>query len=47
MFKDEYIFEWEVPEKYIVHKVSVQTLLERKLTVEGELCVASFLVNYF
>ena len=30
MFKDEYIFEWEVPEKYIVHKVSVQTLLASK-----------------
>jgi hypothetical protein len=34
MFKDEYIFEWEVPEKYIVHKVSVQTLLERGLKME-------------
>jgi len=34
MFKDEYIFEWEVPEKYIVHKVSVQTLLERGLSME-------------
>jgi hypothetical protein len=35
MFKDEYIFEWEVPEKYIVHKVSVRTLLERKLSMES------------
>lgn len=34
MFKDEYIFEWEVLEKYIVHKVSVQTLLERRLSIE-------------
>ena len=34
MFKDEYIFEWEVPEKYIVHKVLVQTLLERGLSME-------------
>jgi hypothetical protein len=31
MFKNEYIFEWEIPEEYIVHKVSVQTLLERGL----------------
>jgi hypothetical protein len=34
MFKNEYIFEWEIPEKYIVHKVSVQTLLERGLNME-------------
>lgn len=27
IFKDEYIFEWEIPEKCIVHEVSVQTLL--------------------
>jgi hypothetical protein len=33
-FKDEYIFEWEIPEKYIVHRVSVQTLLERGLDME-------------
>jgi len=34
MFKHEYIFEWEIPKKYIVHKVSVQTLLERGLNME-------------
>jgi hypothetical protein len=34
MFKDEYIFEWEVPEKYIAHKVSVQTFLKRGLNME-------------
>src|SRR5277367_6570554 len=34
MFKDEYIFEWEVPEKYIIHKVLVQTLLERRLNMD-------------
>lgn len=33
-FKNEYIFEWEIPEEYIVHKVSVQTLLERGLNME-------------
>jgi hypothetical protein len=37
IFKDEYIFEWEIPEKYIVHKVSVQTLLERGLDI-GRYC---------
>jgi len=34
MFKDEYIFEWEVLEKYIVYEVLVQTLLERRLNME-------------
>lgn len=34
LFKDEYIFVWEIPEKYMVHKISVQTLLERGLTME-------------
>lgn len=34
MFKDEYIFEWEIPEKYIAHKVSVQNLLGRGFTME-------------
>lgn len=34
MFKDEYVFEWEVPEKYIVHKVSVHTLLSRGFSME-------------
>lgn len=40
MFKDEYIFEWEIPEKYIVHKISVQTLLQRGLKME-RYCVYS------
>lgn len=34
MFKDKYIFKWEVLEKYIVHKVLVQTLLERGFSME-------------
>ncbi|KAF2676369.1 hypothetical protein K458DRAFT_410580 [Lentithecium fluviatile CBS 122367] len=25
----KYIFEWEIPEKYLIHKVSVETLIER------------------
>lgn len=34
IFKDEYIFEWEVLEKYIVHEVLIQTLLEHRLNME-------------
>lgn len=34
LFKDKYIFVREIPEKYMVHKISVQTLLERGLTME-------------
>jgi hypothetical protein len=34
MFKNEYIFVWEIPEKYIIHKVSVQTLLEHGLNTK-------------
>jgi len=34
IFKDKYIFEWEIPEKYIVHKISIQTLVERGLDME-------------
>ncbi|KAL1591740.1 hypothetical protein SLS60_011739 [Paraconiothyrium brasiliense] len=30
----EYIFEWEIPEKYLIHKVSVQTLIERGFGME-------------
>jgi hypothetical protein len=28
-FRYEYIFTWEIPQKHLIHKVSVQTLLER------------------
>ncbi|KAF2030698.1 hypothetical protein EK21DRAFT_64820, partial [Setomelanomma holmii] len=31
LFHYEYIFEWEIPTQYLVHKVSVQTLLHRGL----------------
>lgn len=24
-FKDEYLFEWEIPERYVVHTLSLQT----------------------
>jgi hypothetical protein len=28
-FRYEYLFEWEIPERYIVHEVSVETLMNR------------------
>ena len=28
-FRYEYIFEWDIPKKYLIHKVSVETLVER------------------
>ncbi|GFF60995.1 hypothetical protein IFM51744_10551 [Aspergillus udagawae] len=31
VFEYEYIFEWEVPEQYVEHRVSLQTLLDRGL----------------
>ncbi|KAF7936520.1 uncharacterized protein EAE97_007886 [Botrytis byssoidea] len=34
LFKNEYLFEWEIPTEYVVHRVSAQTLLERGLDVE-------------
>jgi hypothetical protein len=34
-YKHEYIFEWEVPQKYIIHTVSLQTLMDRGLGVEN------------
>ena len=30
-FSHEVVFEWAIPEKYVVHKVSLQTLLQRGL----------------
>ena len=34
MFVNEYLFEWEVPEEYIAHKISVQTLLSRGFNLD-------------
>ncbi|KAF5874222.1 uncharacterized protein Bfra_004228 [Botrytis fragariae] len=34
LFKDEYLFEWEIPMEYVVHRVSVQTLSERGLNLK-------------
>ena len=34
VFKDEYIFEWKIPEKYVIHKVSFRILLERGFDME-------------
>ncbi|TGO35967.1 hypothetical protein BHYA_0139g00140 [Botrytis hyacinthi] len=33
-FKDEYLFEWGVPMEYVVHGVSVQTLVDRGLNMK-------------
>lgn len=33
-FQYEYIFEWKIPSEYIVHAVSVQTLLDRGFPVD-------------
>lgn len=33
-FKDEYLFEWEIPMEYVVHRVSVQTLIDRGLDMK-------------
>lgn len=30
-FSHEFVFEWAIPEKYVLHKVSLQTLIERGL----------------
>ncbi|KAM0134450.1 hypothetical protein ACHAO1_005662 [Botrytis cinerea] len=34
-FKDEYLFEWEIPMEYVVHRVSVKTLVDRGLDMKG------------
>jgi hypothetical protein len=32
LFSHEFVFEWAIPEKYVVHKVSLQTLCNRGLS---------------
>ncbi|KAF7956945.1 hypothetical protein EAE96_004269 [Botrytis aclada] len=34
LFKNEFLFEWEIPMEYVVHTVSVQTLFDRGLNLE-------------
>ncbi|KAH8430042.1 uncharacterized protein LDX57_007713 [Aspergillus melleus] len=36
-FEHEYIFEWEIPEQYVEHRVSLQTLLDRGLDLRDYL----------
>ena len=31
LFSHEVVFEWAIPERYVLHKVSLQTLVKRKL----------------
>ncbi|KAF2174704.1 hypothetical protein K469DRAFT_685758 [Zopfia rhizophila CBS 207.26] len=35
--KYEYVFTWEIPREYFMHKVSIQTLMERGLNMEDYL----------
>ena len=35
LFKDEYLFEWEIPRRYVVHVVSLQTLYNRGFAMES------------
>ena len=37
--RHEYIFEWEIPKKYVIHEVSVETLMQRGFNM------SEFLVN--
>lgn len=34
IYQSEYIFEWEIPPKYILHTVSLQTLMDNGLGIE-------------
>jgi hypothetical protein len=35
--RHEYVFEWQVPEEYVKHTVSVETLLDRGLNLNAYL----------
>jgi hypothetical protein len=34
LYQSEYVFEWKIPSKYILHTVSLQTLIDRGLDIE-------------
>jgi hypothetical protein len=34
LFEDEYLFEWEIPERYVVHVLSLPTLHDRGFRME-------------
>jgi hypothetical protein len=34
LFKDEYLFDWEIPQRYVLHMESLQTLQDRGFTME-------------
>ncbi|CAI7622660.1 unnamed protein product [Penicillium glandicola] len=36
-FRHEYLFEWEIPDQYVKHMVSVETLLDRGLNLDSYL----------
>jgi hypothetical protein len=41
-FKHEYLFEWEIPRRYVEHRVSVKTLLDRRIEKEIDLGFRDF-----
>jgi hypothetical protein len=34
LYASEYVFKWEIPEEYIIHTVSLQTIIDRGLGME-------------
>lgn len=48
LFKDEYLFEWEIPQRYVLHMVSLQTLHDRGFAMEPYMILdESIGVTYF
>ncbi|TGO62508.1 hypothetical protein BCON_0019g00440 [Botryotinia convoluta] len=45
LFKDEYLFEWEIPMEYVVHRVSVKTLSKRGLNMKENLLLDWWLLS--
>lgn len=37
IFRHEYLFEWEIPDQYVEHRISVETLLDRGLNLDDYL----------
>ncbi|KAJ6157271.1 hypothetical protein N7497_006156 [Penicillium chrysogenum] len=41
-FKHEYVFEWEIPQRYVEHCVCVKTLLDRRIETKIDLGFRDF-----
>ncbi|KAH6973919.1 hypothetical protein EDB80DRAFT_900462 [Ilyonectria destructans] len=39
-FTHEYLFEWAIPQEYVVHSVSVETLIHRGLKMDQFRCIS-------